>query len=160
MKEDKPVAEGEPKPVVEKVGTHGLGMAAGAVGGAVAGAVGGLAAGPVGSLAGAVGGAVLGATLGGSTGEGPVTDLSAEEAWWRENYAGRDYVSEGAPFSAYESAYRYGMRAYIRSDRPREWDEVEAELAAGWDEAREGSDLAWDEARPAVRDAWNRLRTP
>src|ERR1700712_4181829 len=62
---------------LEQLGTHPLGVAAGAIGGAMTGVVVGLAAGPVGSLAGAIGGAVAGALLGsGSVGQTPLTGPS------------------------------------------------------------------------------------
>jgi hypothetical protein len=163
MNEDRPAAKDEPKsvrPVEEKVGTHPLAGTAGAVGGAVAGAVAGIAAGPLGSLVGAVGGAVAGATLGASSGSGPVIDLAAEEQWWRENHAGRPYVAPGMAWEDYEPAYRYGMRRYVQSDRPREWSEVESDMARGWDDAKGTSRLTWAQAQDAVRAAWDRMREP
>lgn len=167
MNEDKPAARGERRDKVadeaeEKLGTHPLGSTAGAVGGAVAGAVTGLAAGPVGSVAGAVGGAVLGAGLGASStgGTAPVVDTSPHEAWWREHYASRPYVPAGAAYDDYEPAYRYGIERYMQTDRPREWNEVEDEMADGWPAAKGRSRLGWEEAKHAVRDAWERMREP
>jgi len=144
--------------IEEKVGTHPIAGVAGALGGAVAGAVVGMAAGPVGSLVGAVGGAVLGGVLGVSGGSGPLIDTSAEETFWRENYAGRPYVPAGASWEDYEPAYQYGVRHYVQSDRPREWSEVQMHLAGGWEEARGTSRLGWEQAKDAVQDAWDRMR--
>ena len=163
MNEDKPVAKGEPKalrPLQEKVGTHPLAATTGAVGGAVVGAVVGIAAGPLGSLAGAVGGAVLGGMLGASSGSGPVIDTVAEEKWWRENHAARPYLVEDMSYEDYEPAYQYGIHRYVQSNRPREWAEVEDEMATGWDEVKGRSRLTWEQAKEAVRDAWDRLRQP
>ena len=85
---------------LEKVATHPLGTAAGAVGGAVAGAVIGIAAGPVGSLAGAVGGAIAGGLLGsgvvgGVSAPGP-TDLLASHDTEAED-AGPDAPARTPP---------------------------------------------------------------
>jgi hypothetical protein len=163
MNEDKPAAKEAPRsplPVEEKIGTHPLGATTGAIGGAIAGAVAGLAAGPVGSLVGLVGGAVLGGALGASSDTGPVIDIAAQEKYWCENFESRPYVPDGASFDDYGPAYRYGIQRYVRSDRPREWGEVEPEMAAGWASAKGESRLSWDEAAPAVRDAWERLRQP
>ena len=163
MNEDKPAAKGEPKalrPVQEKVGTHPLAATTGAIGGALAGAVVGIAAGPLGSLAGAVGGAVLGGMLGSSSGSGPMIDMAAEAAWWRDNHAGRPYIAEGMSYADYEPAYQYGIHRYLQQDRARAWSEVESEMASGWDEAKGTSRLTWEQAKEAVRDAWERLSRP
>jgi len=163
MNEDKPASKGEPRPlrpVTEKVGTHPLAGTAGAIGGAVAGTVVGIAAGPLGSLVGAVGGAVLGGALGASSGSGPMIDLVAEEAWWREHHVERPGLAEGMTYEDYEPAYRYGIQRYVHSGGAREWQDVETEMASGWDEAKGTSRLTWDQARSAVHDAWDRLRQP
>jgi hypothetical protein len=168
-REDRPQALAQPEEVEketveEKLGTHPIGAAAGAVGGTLAGAVIGAAAGPVGSLAGAVAGATLGSGLGASASEAqsPVVgtatpDTSTHDAYWRESYAARPYIPSGANYDDYEPAYRYGTQAYLRTDHPRAWDEVEAELKSGWEDARGRSRLQWADARHAVRDAWVRL---
>lgn len=162
--EDRPQALERPEDAVkdtaeEKLGLHPIGASAGAVGGAVLGAAIGMAAGPLGSLAGAVGGALLGSGLGasGAGAQSPMVDTSAYDAYWRDNYAGRPYVASDANYDDYEPAYRYGAQAYARSDRHREWDEVEPGLRAGWEDARGRSTLRWEEARHAVHDAWNKM---
>jgi hypothetical protein len=162
--EDKPSAKearriGAESAAVERAPTHDAGVARGAMAGAAAGAVaGGMAAGPVGSLIGAAAGAVAGAALG-SAGPPKEIDLGPHIQWWREHFVGR---GDGLPagFEVYEPAYRYGTEQYLRSERPRDWDEVEEELQLGWVQSRGESTLSWDEARPAVRDAWERLHDP
>jgi len=165
MNEDKPTAKGTPDDKVtgtakEKLGTHSLGATVGAVGGAVAGAIGGTAAGPLGSLAGAVGGAVLGGAAAAATGTTAALDTGEHDAYWSDNYTSRPYVPAGADYGDYEPAYHYGTQAYLQSDRPRAWDEVEADLRSGWESAKGSSRLAWEQARLAVRDAWERMRAP
>lgn len=162
-KDDKPLAKestrsGAPNATVERVGIHSAGVAAGAVGGAVAGAASGLAAGPLGSLVGAAAGAIAGAAAG-APGRGVDIDVTPHLGWWREHWASRPYAGQ-RDYAALEPAYRYGTLEYLRSDRPREWDEVENELHGGWAQARGDSQMSWDEARPAVRDAWERLHDP
>lgn len=166
MNEDRPAAKGErrdpqkPDPVTEQVGSHSLGAAGGALGGAAAGAISGIAAGPVGSLVGAVAGAVLGGAAGASTGGVSDFDVAPHDAWWRAHYAERPYLPQGVAYDDYASAYRFGTLAYARTDHPREWDEVEPELAEEWEAVRGDSRLSWDDAREAVRDAWNRMLYP
>jgi hypothetical protein len=143
---------------MERAATHSAGATSGAIAGAVAGAAGGMAAGPVGSLAGAAAGALAGAALG-AGGPPQEIDLGPHIQWWREHFATHGH---GLPagFEVYEPAYRYGTEQYLRSERPRGWDEVEEELQLDWEQSRGGSTLSWEEARPAVRDAWERLHDP
>ncbi len=162
MNEDKPVARGditERYPTfVEKVGPHPLGTAAGVIGGAAAGALIGIAAGPVGSLVGAVGGGLLGGALGASVSVGPQIDMTKHDRYWLEHFATRPYVPAGADYADFGPAYRHGTREYLSAATPRDWSEVESDLAQGWEAAKGSSRLTWDDAKPAVRDAWDRLR--
>jgi hypothetical protein len=168
MNENKPTAKEErrdplvPDAAKEQAGTHSLGASAGAAAGAAAGAVSGLVFGPLGSLAGAVGGAAVGGAAGVATGGTSDLDFdpSPWDAYWRENYASRPYVGDGASFDDYGPAFRYGTLSYARTDHPREWHEVESELESGWESARGTSRLGWNEAKLAVRDAWNRMHDP
>ncbi len=164
MKEDKPRAKQEHREAAdeakERLATHAPAATGGAIAGATAGALGGLAAGPLGSVVGATAGAVAGAAAGASTGGSAEVDTAPHEAWWREHYLQRPYVRQGARYEDYETAFRYGIREYMRSDHPRTWDEVNEELGLGWDDARGASRLRWEEAEPAVRDAWERMRDP
>jgi hypothetical protein len=83
-------------------------------------------------------------------------DPTVEDAYWRENYASRDYVGQGRSYDDYGPAYGYGVNRY---DRDRSFEDVEPELAEGWMGARGSSTLGWGEASPAARDAWERVGT-
>ena len=144
--------------LLETLATHPLGVVGGAITGMLVGLVGGLAAGPVGSLLGAVIGAVAGAMVGASLAAGPEVDVSEHDRYWRQDYATRPYVPEGASYDDYGPAYRHGSRAALRSAQPRDWPAAEDKLARGWNASRETSRLGWEQARPAVRDAWERAR--
>lgn len=137
-------------PGAHPVGT-GLGAAAG---GLAAGAAAGTVAGPVGTLVGAVAGAVIGGLAGKGVAE--MIDPTAEEAYWRENYASRPYVTSGATFDDYGPAYRYGVDSFGRYDG-RTFEEAEPELMRDWDRAKGTSRLTWDNAKHATRDSWQRV---
>jgi hypothetical protein len=83
-------------------------------------------------------------------------DPVAEDRFWRSNYAGRDYVEGGRPYSYYEPAYRYGWESRQRF-AGRRWDDVESDLERGWERAKGESKLAWNNAKAAVMDAWHRV---
>ena len=137
-------------PGAHPVGT-GLGAAAG---GLAAGAAAGTVAGPVGTMVGAVAGAVIGGLAGKGVAE--LIDPTAEEAYWRENYESRPYVSSGATFDDYGPAYRYGVDSYGRFEG-RTFEEAEPELMRDWDRARGTSRLTWENAKHATRDSWQRV---
>jgi len=140
-------------PLTGEPGAHPVGVGVGAVvGGAATGAAVGTVAGPVGTGIGAAVGAVVGGLAGKVVAE--EVDPTAELAYWRENYATRDYVHPARRFEDYAPAYDYGVRRY-QADRP--FDDLEPDLAGDWDKARGNSDLEWNDARPAARDAWDRL---
>src|SRR6185312_12227812 len=83
-------ADSNPDPITGAPGAHPVGAGVGAaVGGAAAGAAAGSVAGPVGTVA----GAVIGGVAGGYAGKGIAEsiDPTAEDAYWRENYANRSY---------------------------------------------------------------------
>lgn len=161
MKEDRPFAKGETKrgsasdTMRDTIGEHPVGTSVGAVGGLAAGAAIGSAAGPVGTLAGAAVGAVAGALAGGGVAE--MIDPAAEDAYWRDNYSSRPYVSQGSNYDDYGPAYRYGVDAYSRYGQQRQWDELENDLGSNWNTARGNSRLDWGNARHASRDAWHRV---
>ncbi|MEO8201540.1 MAG: hypothetical protein ABI679_13515 [Gemmatimonadota bacterium] len=143
-------------PLTGAPGAHPVGTGLGAAGGAAAGA----AVGGIGGPVGAVVGGVIGAVAGGLAGKGAaeVVNPTAEEAYWRENYARRPYVSEGTTYEEYAPAYRYGWESrghFIGS----KFDDVENELGREWDRVKGGSRLGWDKARHAARDAWDRIET-
>lgn len=141
-------------PLTGAPGAHPVGTGLGAAGGAAAGAVAGSVAGPVGAV---VGGAV-GAVVGGLAGKGAaeVVNPTAEEAYWRENYSGRPYVTAGTGYDEYAPAYRYGWESrghFIGS----KFEDVEGDLGREWDRVKGGSKLGWDKARFAAKDAWDRI---
>ena len=134
-------------------GAHPVGVGIGAAaGGMAAGAAVGTVAGPVGTVVGAAVGAVLGGLAGKGVAES--VDPTAEDAYWRQNYASRDYVAPGGAYDDYGPAYGYGVGRY---DPDRSFEDVEPELADGWMGARGSSTLGWGQASPAARDAWDRL---
>jgi hypothetical protein len=103
-------------------------------------------------------GAAVGAIVGGLAGKGIAEqiDPTIEEAYWRENYTTRPYVSNGESFDDYGPAYMYGVDNYVRYEG-RSWDQVEPELGRDWQRAKGRSSLTWDRAQHATRDSWQRL---
>jgi hypothetical protein len=160
MNPDKPTAKGEARdanrdPITGAPGAHPVGTGIGAaVGGAAAGAAAGTVAGPVGTVIGAAAGAIAGGLAGKGIAE--KIDPTVEDAYWRDNYRGRPYVTEEARYEDYGPAYRYGVESYPRH-AGRSFDDVETELARDWGGARGMSRLEWDDARHPTRDAWQRL---
>ncbi len=142
-------------PTSGPLGAHPVGTGLGAVaGGAAAGALAGTMAGPVGTAVGAVAGAVAGGLAGNQIAK--AIDPTAEEAYWRENYSSRPYVTSGATFDEYGPAYRYGVDAFGRYEG-RSFDQAEPELMRDWDRSKGTSKLTWDNAKHAARDSWQRL---
>lgn len=140
-------------PISGAPGAHPVGVGVGAAaGGMAAGAAAGTVAGPVGTLVGAAVGAVVGGLAGKGVAES--IDPTVEDAYWRDNYATRDYVGAGRSYEDYGPAYRYGVNRY---DRDRSFEDMEPELADGWAGARGASALTWGDASPAARDAWDRV---
>jgi hypothetical protein len=140
-------------PISGAPGAHPVGVGVGAAaGGMAAGAAVGTVAGPVGTAIGAAVGAVVGGLAGKGVAES--IDPTVEDAYWRENYASRDYVEPGRSYDDYGPAYSYGVSRY---NRDRSFEDLEPELAEGWMGERGSSRLAWGEASPAARDAWDRL---
>ena len=86
-------------------------------------------------------------------------DPTREDAYWRENFAGRAYVEQGASFGDYGPAYGFGVASYGRYPG-RSFEDVEPEMSGAWIGSRGGSSLSWDRAKQAVRDAWNRVSGP
>lgn len=129
------------------------GAAGGVAGGAAAGAAVGGMTGPVGAAVGAAVGAVVGAVAGRSVAK---ADPVVEDAYWRDNYASRPYITSGASFDDYGPAYRHGVDAYARNP-DRSFDEAETELSRDWGTSRGSSKLEWEKAKHASRDAWDRL---
>jgi hypothetical protein len=142
-----------PLPAGASVGTHPTATAVGAAGGAAVGAKIGSAAGPVGTAAGLAAGAVAGGAAGKVAAE--AVNPTAEDEYWRTNYATRPYVKEGVRYETYQPAYQYGWESYARY-RGRRFEEVEPTLRENW-EGRTDGRTGWDKVRDAVRDAWHRV---
>lgn len=145
-KKDHPAAKG--------VGAVVGGVGGGVAGGAAAGAAAGGMTGPVGAVVGAAVGAVVGAVAG--KGVAKAADPVAEEAYWKDNYSSRPYISGDAKYDDYGPAYRYGAESYSRYPN-RSFDEVEPELSRDWNNSRGQSSLEWERAKHATRDAWHRV---
>ena len=124
-------------PLSGEVGAHPGGVGLGAAAGGMAfGAAVGTVAGPLGTAVGALVGAVAGGLAGKGVAE--AIDPTVEDAYWRDNYASRDYVTAGRSYSDYGPAYGYGVSQY---QRDRSFEDLEPELADGWMGARGTSSL-------------------
>lgn len=110
---------------------------------------------PVGTIVGAAVGAVVGGLAGKGVAE--AIDPTAEQVYWKDNYAQRPYVEQGTTYDDYGPAYAYGVDAFSRYP-DREFEDFESELHRDWGGQRRGSSLEWDRARPAARDAWQRVK--
>lgn len=128
-------------------------VAGGVVGGVAGGAATGMMVGGLTGPAGAVIGAAVGAAVGALSGR-KKADPAVEEAYWRDNYSSRPYVSGGS-YDDYGPAYRYGVDAYSRYP-DRSYEDVEPELSRDWNTAKGTSSLEWERAKHATRDAWHR----
>ena len=163
MERDKPRAKGEPKPPEQReretgpLASHPVGTTVGGVAGAAAvGAAAGSLAGPPGALIGGAIGAIAGAMAGKVVAS--AIDPEVEDAFWRRNWSGRDYVEGGTTYDQdWGPAYRYGVDSFMRAPE-RHFRELETDLAAGWPDYRGDSRLDWDRARFASLDAWQRAR--
>jgi hypothetical protein len=142
-------------PITGAPGAHPVGTGLGAAaGGVAAGAAVGAVAGPLGAIAGAVVGAVVGGLAGKGVAE--MIDPTREDAYWRENYASRPYVTPGSTYDEYGPAYRFGVDKFPEH-QGRRFEDVESTLRDDWVTARGTSTLGWDRARDATRDSWQRL---
>ena len=83
-------------------------------------------------------------------------DWTAEDEYWRTNYATRPYVEDGETYDTYRPAYRYGWESRARMGK-RSYSEVERDLERGWEKAKGESRQTWHEAKDATRDAWHRV---
>ena len=148
-------ARQNPDPITGAPGSHPVGTGVGAVaGGIAAGAAAGTVAGPIGTAVGAAVGAIAGGLAGKGIAE--MIDPTAEDAYWRDNYSTRPYITSGASYDDYGPAYRYGVDAYSRYPG-RAFDDVESELSRDWNRAKGKSKLEWERAKSATRDSWQRV---
>ena len=100
------------------------------------------------------GGAIAGGLASQQTRKG--FDVTAEDAYWREQYIRRPYVKADRSYEYYQPAYRYGWESRL-TNAGKSWEEMEPHLARGWEDNLASSQVAWHEARLAVRDAWSRV---
>lgn len=140
-------------PITDEPGAHPVGTGIGAAGGAAAGAAAGAMGGPVGVAVGTVAGAVVGGLAGKAAAE--AINPTAEEAYWRENYALEPYYEKGRSFDDYAPAYRLGLTGRTRYEG--DWNAAQPQLESEWESARAGSSLSWPQAQPASRAAWDRI---
>src|SRR6478609_9713927 len=123
-----------PDPITGAPGSHPVGTGLGAAGAGAAGvAIGTAVGGPVGSVVGGVIGAVVGAVGGGLAGKGvaEAIDPTTEDAYWRDNYHSRSYVTKGAKYDEYQPAYRYGWESR-KAHLGKTFDQAEPTLAQSW----------------------------
>ncbi|MDZ4685874.1 MAG: hypothetical protein SH850_12465 [Planctomycetaceae bacterium] len=145
-------------PITGTPGAHPVATGVGAaVGGAATGALAGAVAGPVGAAVGAVVGGVAGGLAGKAAGEG--IDPTAEDAYWRKNYASRPYYNKDLDYDTYSPAYRYGWESRSRH-AGKTFEAAESDLKSGWDETQHDVALGWDKARLPVRDSWDHAGVP
>ena len=142
-------------PITGTPGAHPVGTGIGAAaGGAATGAAVGTVAGPVGTAIGIVAGAVVGGLAG--KGAAEAIDPTREDAYWRDNYKGRDYIEANRSYDDYAPAYRTGYEGYSRY-QGRTFEDAETDLRRDYERSRGGSNLSWDRAKHATRDAWHRV---
>lgn len=145
--------EDNPDPITGEPGAHPVGAGLGAAaGGAAAGAAAGAVAGPVGAAVGAVVGGVAGGLAGKEVAER--IDPTREDAYWRDEYANRDYYDENVTYDSIAPAYRYGWESRARYP-DSDFATAEPQLRQEWE--RDHGDLQWERARLASQDAWNRV---
>src|SRR5581483_851814 len=150
--------DANPDPITGAPGSHPVGTGVGAAGAGFAGAAIGAAAGPIGAAVGAVVGAVAGGLAGKDAAEG--VNPTAEDAYWRENYASRPYYSSDYSYDTdYAPAYRYGYESTTQYPGKR-YEDVESNMSSGWERFKGKSRLEWDKAKFATRDAWQRVDRP
>ncbi len=78
-----------------------------------------------------------------------------EEAYWRNNYISRPYVT-GRDYDTLIGGYRYGFEAATRYPG-RSWDDVESDLRRDWERYEYRGASTWEQIKDAVRDAWDRV---
>jgi phage tail tape-measure protein len=150
--------EANPDPITGAPGSHPVGTGVGAAGGGAAGAaIGAAVSGPAAPVGAAVG-AVIGAVAGGLAGKGVAESVNptAEEEYWRSNYATRPYADSNLSYDEFSPAYRYGWESRTRY-ADRRFEDVESDLGRDWNRAKGQSRLSWDRAKLATRDAWDRV---
>ena len=89
---------------------------------------------------------------------GVMTDWTAEDDYWRQNYQNRPYIGTNRSYDAWQPAYRYGFES-AHQHQGKRWEDVETNLRSGWDtyEHRRDSRSTWEQVKDAVRDGWDRI---
>jgi len=141
-------------PITGAPGSHPIGTGVGAAAGGATGAAIGMVAGPVGAAAGAVVGAVVGGLAGKGVAEG--VNPTAEDAYWRDQYADEPYYSADRSYEDYSPAYRTGYEG-LGQNAGRTFEQAEPELRRSYEASRGKSRLEWEDARVATRAAWHRV---
>ena len=151
--------DSNPDAITGAPGSHPVGTGVGAAAAGAAGAAIGSVVPGIGTAIGGAAGAVIGAVAGGLVGKGVAEGINptAEDAYWRDNYSNRPYVSKGAKYDDYAPAYRHGYTA-AASNPDRDFDDIEYDLQKNWSANRQSSKLDWASTRDATRDAFDRVR--
>jgi hypothetical protein len=83
-------------------------------------------------------------------------DWNLDQAWWRENFSDRPYVSADRRFEDYEPGYRFAYQSQSRY-HGKKWDDVEPHLAQDWRHYEGRGESTWEHVKDSVRDAWDRI---
>src|SRR5918994_5466394 len=122
--------DSNPDAITGAPGSHPIGTGVGAAGGGAAGAaIGAAVSGPAAPI-GAVVGAVVGAVAGGLAGKGAAeaVNQTAEDQYWRSNYANRPYYEKDYDYDRdYRPAYEHGWTSATQH-RDRKFEEIEPNL--------------------------------
>ena len=79
-----------------------------------------------------------------------------DQAWWRENFRNRPYVTADRRFEDYEPGYRFAYQSQSRY-RGKNFNEVEPSLRSDWNNYEGRGTSTWDHVKESVRDAWDHL---
>ena len=156
MKETTTRTDANRDPITDAAGSHPVGTGLGALaGGAAAGAAAGTVAGPVGTLV----GAAIGAVAGGLAGKGiaEAIDPTAEDAYWRDNYTSRPYVTAGLELRRLRPGLRVRGQLATAATPDATGTTSSPNCRAAGTTTRGRSSLDWDRAKHATRDAWDRV---
>ena len=93
---------------------------------------------------------------GGVAGNALRGDWELDQAWWRENFTNRPYVSADRRYEDYEPGYRFAYQSQSRY-RGQKWNDVEPRLAQDWKHYEGRGESTWDHVKDSVRDAWERI---
>ena len=144
-----------PDPITGEPGSHPIGTGLGAAaGGAVTGLAAGAVAGPIGAAVGAAVGAVAGGLAGKEVTE--YFDPTAEDAYWRDQYASRPYYDPALSYDDYRPAYEHGWASRTRYPESS-FEKAEDSLKRDWESTKHHADLTWERAKLASRDAWDHV---